>query len=135
MVKKVLKYEIQEYSGTSWQSLSSRQDRVTAIGEANRRASLSKQSRARVIEHTFDSETGTFDTQLVYGSDAGGAAAQAQPGKPSVAAAPPRRAPAKRPSHSMARILVTLVVIAVAGLALTGGADYLLENGFLNFLR
>ncbi len=134
MVKKVLKYEIQEHSGAGWQSLSSRQDRVTAISEANRRAALSKQSRPRVIEHIYDSETGAFDTQLIYASDAGGVSAQAQPGKPTLAAAPARRS-AKRPGQSMTRIFVTLVAIAMLGLAITGGADYLFENGLLNFLR
>lgn len=134
MVKKVLKYEIQEHSGSGWQSLSSRQDRVTAINEANRRASLSRQSRPRVIEHLYDSETGAFDTQLIYASDAGGAPAENESGKPKIAPAPARRS-GKRSGQSMVRILATLAAIAVVGLALTGGTDYLFENGFLNFLR
>ena len=130
MTKKILKYEIQEKEkkGSTWVSLSNRQDRDSAIAEAIARVSRAPNCTTRVVAHDYDTDTHAFDTHMIYASE-DGPVGQGD-GTSRIADAPARKQPKKQKTQSATRILVTLMALAVVVLAAVFAISQMFHNNW-----
>jgi hypothetical protein len=117
MTTNVLKYEVQNSIGRAWELISQHTVKSAALAVAKRKT---KGVKVRIVEHIHNSETKNFDTRLINttGSDS------------SLVPAPPKpllQWHKKRQGQSMARILITTILLAVAILGFLFGVSHLLE--------